>query len=79
MTILSDDLTELTEFFEAVLIGVDVLASGTIQILNDQERNRIQFSPVQAQVNIIDADGEFILCLQISDTYLQWTSLEVWF
>ena len=64
VTILSDNLTELTEHFKAVLSGVYVIDSGNIlQTLSDQEHNRIQFSPVQAQVNIIDADGEFILRL----------------
>ncbi len=60
VSILSDDLTELTEFFEGILTGFSVSSPRipTPLLLLDQERGRIQLSPDRAQVNILDVDGK---------------------
>ena len=54
--ILSDNLTELIEIFEAIITGVDVFNVIGLQMLSNQERCRVQFSPEQAQVNINDCE-----------------------
>ena len=55
VVILQDTLTELTEYFEAILTGVTVFSSGGVQqSLSPQERGRISFRPERARVDIAD-------------------------
>ncbi len=61
--ILEDSLTELTEFFEAILTDVSVSNAGNVmQSFSAQELSRIQLAPDQARVNIIDNDCKSSLC-----------------
>ena len=55
VTILSDDLTELREFFECILTGYFVQDGGGIQVaLSIQERSRVSFNIDQATVVLFD-------------------------
>ncbi len=57
--ILEDSLTELTEFFEAILANVSVSnAANVMQSLSAQDLRRIQLAPDRARVNIIDNDSK---------------------
>ena len=59
VTINSDDLTELREFFEAIITGffVSRTVSGPQLSLSDQERSRVVILVPSARVYIIDADS----------------------
>ncbi len=57
--IFKDSLTELTEFFEAILANVSVSNAGNVmQSFSAQELSRILLAPDRAQVNIIDNDSK---------------------
>ena len=60
MTINSDNLTELREFFQTIITGffVSRTVGGPQLSLSDQERSRIMITIPSARVNIIDADSK---------------------
>ena len=61
VTILSDNLTELREFFECILTGYFVRDGGGVQVaLSSQERSRVSFNIDRAQVFINDTDSKYI-------------------
>ena len=61
VTILTDDLTELREFFVAVITGTFVLrGGGGAQLsLSQQESDRIQVQIPEAEVFITDINGKY--------------------
>ena len=60
VTINSDDLTELREFFQTIMTGffVSGAVGGPQLSLSDQERSRIMVIIPSARVHIIDADSK---------------------
>ena len=59
VTINSDDLTELREFFQTIITGFFVSRTDAPQLsLSDQERSRIVIIIPSARVYIIDADSK---------------------
>ena len=72
VTINSDNLTELREFFQTIMTGffVSGAVGGPQLSLSDQERSRIMITIPSARIYIIDADSKKLRLMLAVNSYI---------